>query len=328
MGFGDGTDGRLIYLAENLASLHASPDLPWLAGRFEFLGEKVLGAALTALAVADEAGAYRASKSAGTRPATARALWEELGLEALGSNDAAAAAFARAEAQGRPVEFEIADVFPGRTPSLAGERVFVAPVTFNRELLGVGMFIAMPSPLTEPIAGILVSHAAVAINQLRQREEARRLHSVDARLWVPDENFLLAELRREMSRAHRYSRELGLAVLRIENEDAIRERFGDFFTDHLLRRMGSQLAATVRDSDVLGAYRGGYAVLHTDTSLEGTKVSAERLRDVVLNMVAQRFPEVTAPTVSLSVSAYPASGETAEDLLAQVDVPISQDIAA
>ena len=46
-----------------------------------------------------------------------------------------------------------------------------------------------------------------------QREEARRLHSVDRCLWMPDEDFLLAQLRREVTRARRYGREVGIAVL-------------------------------------------------------------------------------------------------------------------
>jgi len=31
------------------------------------------------------------------------------------------------------------------------------------------------------------------------------------------------------------------SLLRIENEPEVRARFGDFFTDHLLRRIGGQL---------------------------------------------------------------------------------------
>jgi hypothetical protein len=46
--------------------------MAWLAGRFEFLGEKALGAALTVLALPDERGAFRAAASSSPRPASAR----------------------------------------------------------------------------------------------------------------------------------------------------------------------------------------------------------------------------------------------------------------
>jgi diguanylate cyclase (GGDEF)-like protein len=313
-----GAQGRLLYLAENLASLHAALDVAWLAGRFEFLGEKALGASLTVLALPDETGSYRAADSATTRPATARALWEELGIDTLASNAAAAAIFRESQLKARPIVATLSALFPGRFPGLAFDDAIVAPIAFNRELLGVGLFAVQPEPLVESMAAVLVAHAAVAMDQLHQREEARRLHSVDPRLWVPDEHFLLSELRRELSRARRYRRDMGFALLRLDNEREIRHQFGDFFTDHLLRRIGGQLLATVRDSDVLGALHGGFGIIHTDTSLDGTIISAERLRAVVTAMVQQRFPEIAELRVSARVAAFPAHGDTVEALLDEI----------
>lgn len=319
--------GRLAYLAEHLASMHASPDMPWLTGRFEFLGEKAVGAAMTLLALPDERGAFRASATASPRPAVARDLWEHLGVASLATNSAATDAFHEAERAARPITVPVAGLF-GRTSEGATEDAIVAPVAFNREFVGAGVFVVETSSIAETLAGVLATHAAVAITQLRQREEARRLHSVDARLWVPDERFLISTLHREVTRARRYGREVGLALLRIENEPEIRARFGDFFTDHLMRRIGSQLQADVRESDVLGALRGGYAVIHTDTHLDGTRISAERLRDSVANMVQRRFPEAPAPNISLGVAAYPSTAADAEGLIAAVDLSEASTIAA
>jgi diguanylate cyclase (GGDEF)-like protein len=309
---------RYAYLAENLASVHASADLPWLTGRIEFIGEKAFGAALTVLALPDERGVYRPSPSASPRPATARDLWDELEIDVLTSNDAIRSALVEAEGRADAVTLPFATVFGNRGAEAAVDSVIVAPISYNRESIGVALFCVQHSRAIEHMVNILAAHAAVAIYQLRQREEARRLHSVDRRLWVPDEDFLLAQLRREVTRARRYGREVGLAVLTLENASEIRYRLGDFFTDHLLRRIGGQLLATVRDSDILGALDGRYAVIHTETGLEGTQLSAGRLRDVVVDMVAQRFPEAPAPEISVRSSAFPATGATIEDLLAEV----------
>ncbi len=308
-------EGRLLYLAEHLAELHAAADLPWLTGRFEFLGEKAVGATLTALAMPDERGVFRAVRSSAPRTAVARDVWEALHIESLATNAEAAEAFARAERHGRPATVSVHDLFPSAEQPPTADRAVLAPLLFNRELLGIGLFVVDPDPLTEAIAGVLATHGAVAAYQLREREDARRLHSVDARLWVPDEQFLLAQLRREVNRARRYKRDVGLALLRLENEEEIRGRFGSFFTDHLLRRIGSQLVASVRDSDVLGALGGAYAVIHCETPLEGTLLSAERLRDAVVAMVVQRFPESPAPEMSVNAVAFPESADTAEDLV-------------
>ena len=320
--------GRLLYLAEQLAGLHASTDVGWLAGRFELLGEKVLGAALTMLALPDERGAFRAAASTLTRPATARDAWTALGVDALGGNATAAQAFVAAEKAGRPATVRVGDLFPAADAEIAAHGAVVAPLLCDREFLGVGFFLVETSPAVEQIAGVLAANAAVAISQIREREDARRLHSVDPMLWIPDDHFLLEQFQREVNRARRYGRELGLALLRVENEAEVRARFGDFFTDHLLRRVGSQLLASVRDSDVLGALAGGYAVIHAETSLAGTQLSANRLRDYAVEMVRLRFPEVPSLQMSARAVSYPSTASTADALIAQLTGAAGQEAAA
>jgi diguanylate cyclase (GGDEF)-like protein len=318
-----GEDGRLLYLAENLASLHAATDLPWLTGRFEFLGEHALGAALTALVLPDEGGSYRASKSASPRPASARDLWDLLDLDRISASEAAMAALHDTESSTQPRVVALTDLFGGAAAS-CNERAMLAPIAFNREHIGAGLFIVPDADDTATaIANVIAAHAAVAMYQLREREDARRLHSVDPQLWVPDEDFLVAQLKREVARARRYQRDLGVALLRLENESDVRAKFGDFYTGHLMRRIGGQLLASVRDTDVLGALAGAYAVIHTDTGPEGTQVSAQRLRDAVTKMVAGRFPEAPSADVSVSCASFPAHGETVEALIEHLTSPAS-----
>jgi diguanylate cyclase (GGDEF)-like protein len=321
-------EGRLLYLAENLVSLHAAADLRWLAGRFEFIGEKAVGAALSVLAMVDEAGSYRALPASAQAPAATRDLREAMGVGQLASNQDAAAIFAQVEDQSGAMTVGVEQLFGAGSPEGAPDTVIVVPVSYNRESIGVALFVVDPGPLNETIALLLASHAAVAIYQLRQRDEARRLHSVDPILWIPDEGFLIAQLQREVSRARRYGREMGLVLLRLDNEREVRRQFGDFFTDHLLRRIGAQVLTQVRDSDVLGALGGGYAVIHNETSLAGTRLSGERLRDAVTRMVVRRFPEVPSPAISLGVAAFPETADTIEDLLASVTATMSDAAAA
>ena len=321
----EGAEGRLIYLVENLATLHAASNMPWIAGRFEFLGEKALGAALTVLALPDETGAYRAVASASPRPAAAHDLWDALEIDDLPANASAAAVFGAAESHARAVRYQVSELFPECTYTGPKDAI-IAPIAFNRELIGVGLFVVEPGVMTEALATILASHTAVAMHQLREREDARRLHSMDARLWVPDEDFLIAQLRREVARARRYGREMGVALLRFESEADVRAKFGDFYTNHLMRRVGSQLLAKLRDTDVVGALDGGYAVIHTETSLAGTELSSDRLSDSVLQMIAQRFPEIIEPKIAIRAVAYPASGTSVEDLVRELLAEASDDV--
>ncbi len=311
----DDAAGQLFYLLENIASLHGGTDMAWLAGRFEFLGEKAIGASMTALILPDEVGVYRATASASPRPTRARDLWESLGLDDLSANDTAAAIFGEAQSHARAISYAPDELFPGCHYAGADDAI-VAPISFNSELIGVGLLIVKKSEMTAALAGVLTNHTAVAIHQLRLRDDARRLHSMDPKLWVPDEDFLIMQLRREVARARRYGRMSGVALLRLENEREVRAQFGDFYAGHMLRRVGSQLLASVRDSDVVGALDGGYAIIHTETSHDGTQLSAERLRDAVVKMIEQRFPEAPAPEMSVTAASFPEDGASVDDLLA------------
>jgi hypothetical protein len=87
------------------------------------------------------------------------------------------------------------------------------------------------------------------------------------------------------------------------------------------------LLATVRDSDILGALNGRYAVIHTETGIDGTKLSAGRLRDVVSEMVSRRFPEVPAIEISVRCAAFPTSGMNVEDLIGVIGEGQREDAA-
>lgn len=310
----DGAGGRLVYLAENLAALHAATSVSALAGRVVFLGERALGAVLSVLAIPDETGAYRAVLSGSPLPASARAVWEGLHIDALSTNLSAGAAFGRAQGHSRACRYPLSELFPERECS-GSEEALVAPITRERELIGIALFVVGPDEATDMMATILVDHVAVAIHQLWERDDARRLHFMDGRLWVPDEIFLLAQFRREVARSRRYGHDAGIALLRFESETDVRAKFGDFYANHLMRRIGSQLLANLRNTDVVGALDGGYAVIYADTSLDGTELSTQRLRDAVLEMIAVRFPEIVDPEVSFRAAAYPVSGSTVEDLV-------------
>jgi len=73
---------------------------------------------------------------------------------------------------------------------------------------------------------------------------------------------------------------------------------------------------------------GGFGIVHTDTSDEGTRISAGRLRNSVVEMVKQRFPEAPELSVSMRMAAFPATAESVEDMLLQVGPDEAQEGAA
>ncbi len=94
-----------------------------------------------------------------------------------------------------------------------------------------------------------------------------------------NESFLLDFLAREISRARRYRRRLGLAALEIDGIQALRKGFGHRMAQGLLRDLVEALRGTLRENDVI-AHTGGFHLFAglPDTDRLGCRVVAEKVR--------------------------------------------------
>lgn len=108
----------------------------------------------------------------------------------------------------------------------------------------------------------------------------RRFRNLDAKLkgagyisevgGLPNRNYLLAELRREMPRARNEGTPFTLLVLSLEDMDGVRERRGDDFAERAMHGMVELLRRSVRNSDFLahlGAAR--FCVLLVECDMTG-----------------------------------------------------------
>jgi diguanylate cyclase (GGDEF)-like protein len=313
------------YFARMLSSLHAATDFPGLASRFEFVGERCVGAALSVLVLRDEGDVYRPVPGSGTTPSVVAAMWSTLQIDRLSQNNEAAAAFSQVVSQRLPRRFNLDAIFSETADAARGLVCDVTPLSFGGEFMGVGLFVIDPEAETAVFAPILSEHAAVAVQRLRLYEQARRLHGTDPALWIPDEAFFRSELRRELSRARRYGSQVGVALLRVDSVEKVRDRFGDFYAGHLLRRVGLHMTEAIRDTDALGALDGGFAVIQTGTSPEGTLISAERLCESVAKMLAHQFPELELSLIaqiSATTANAPEDDTTLDGIIAKLLQPV------
>lgn len=95
---------------------------------------------------------------------------------------------------------------------------------------------------------------------------------------LPNRNYLLAELRREMPRARGEETPFTLMVASLDTIDEIRERRGDDFADRALHGMVELLRRSTRNSDFL-AHLGGarFCVLLVECDLGGAVTYLKRM---------------------------------------------------
>jgi GGDEF domain-containing protein len=319
------SDPATVHAVTNLARmtvpLHASRDLAEVAGHFEHLGERCVDATLTLLILSEEDSGLRVIEGSLRRPPVLEAVRIRLGVQRLSENPDLADACFVVMRTGTAQWFELREIFPAASEDLERERCLVTPVAFAGETLGAGCFVAGETARTAALTTLLADHAAVAVQRVRAHSSARRLHGVDPLLWIPDAESVRENLAHELARARRYGGPVGFTLLSLECVAELRVRHGGFYTDHLLRRIGSHLRTAIRDSDSLGALAEGFAIIHPGADRAGAETAATRLAESVGTMLSSSYQELELSLLSsidVASVASPDDGTSADELMAAV----------
>ena len=114
----------------------------------------------------------------------------------------------------------------------------------------------------------LAFRAGPAIDNARRYEEARRLADLDALTGLHNRRHFHATLMREVARAHRYGRQLGLVVLDLDDFKAINDRLGHLGGDAVLAAAAERIQDVVRSADIACRIGGDeFAVIMPESSL-------------------------------------------------------------
>ena len=120
----------------------------------------------------------------------------------------------------------------------------------------------------------LALRAGPAIENARRFREARQLADLDALTGLHNRRFFHETLLREVARAQRYSRNLALIVLDLDDFKTINDRIGHLAGDDVLAAAAAQVRDVVRSADVACRVGGDeFAVILPESGL----VDADRL---------------------------------------------------
>ncbi|MEJ5328862.1 MAG: diguanylate cyclase [Desulfobaccales bacterium] len=196
---------------------------------------------------------------------------------------------------------------------------------------GADDYLVKPVHPMELLARMRTGRRILALERtLKERNrEIARLAVTDPLTGVYNRRYLMENLPRELARARRYHRPLGLILCDLDHFKAINDTFGHGVGDDVLKEFTRRVSGQVRQGvDWLARYGGEeFVMVLPETGLPGCLALARRL----LNRVAAT-PFVTAAgpvpvTASFGVVAV-APGEpgapSAEALLAQADACLYQ----
>jgi diguanylate cyclase (GGDEF)-like protein len=165
-------------------------------------------------------------------------------------------------------------------------RGLAVPVRGESESLGLISVFTRSS--AEPIADLevelesLALRAGPAIDNARRFREARQLADLDALTSLHNRRYFHETLEREVSRAHRYDRQLALILFDLDDFKAINDRIGHLSGDAVLAETAERVREAVRSADIACRVGGDeFAVVLPESSTHDADQLYHRLRGAV-----------------------------------------------
>ncbi len=133
---------------------------------------------------------------------------------------------------------------------------------------------------------------------------------------IPNHRYLMERITEEVNRSARTGHTFALLLLDLDHFKSINDQHGHQVGDDVLRRFAAALEGNLRTTDLAARYGGEeFCILMPNTSLEGAKCAAEKLRAAV-----KKLPE-PMPTVSIGVVCW-APQSTVEDMVGRADAAL------
>jgi diguanylate cyclase (GGDEF)-like protein len=128
----------------------------------------------------------------------------------------------------------------------------------------------------------LAVHAGPSIENARRFREARQLADLDALTNLHNRRFFHETLAREVSRAHRYERKLGLIVFDLDDFKEVNDKIGHLAGDSVLAEAADRVRDVVRSADIACRVGGDeFAVILPESSLDDADQLYRRIQNAV-----------------------------------------------
>ncbi|MEN0105795.1 MAG: diguanylate cyclase [Pseudomonas sp.] len=138
---------------------------------------------------------------------------------------------------------------------------------------------------------------------LSANAELLKLSSTDRLTGLYNRGYWEESLQKEHARHRRYDSTATLIMLDIDHFKRINDTYGHQAGDKAIQRVADAIRTLTRDMDVSGRYGGEeFVILLPDTTKEGGRVFAERLRQHVAALKIEHAGEILRMTISLGVA--------------------------
>jgi diguanylate cyclase (GGDEF)-like protein len=171
------------------------------------------------------------------------------------------------------------------------------------------------------IAEIIAKQVALVVADLNLQEHLQNQSCRDSLTGLFNRRYLEESSFREVKRATREEKPIGVIMLDIDHFKHFNDLFGHEAGDVVLRELGLLLKKMSRESDIACRYGGEEIILILpDASKENATLKAEQIRLAIKNLRIQYGEQLlNSITVSLGVACFPEDGKSWSELLRAAD---------
>ncbi|MGQ9475983.1 MAG: diguanylate cyclase [Actinomycetota bacterium] len=201
-----------------------------------------------------------------------------------------------------------------------GGSVLALPMRAEGKVVGIMALVFREDLETRhlPLLTLVADQAGLAVLVARLYSELETNVVTDSASGLYNRNYFLQRLHEEICRARRYSLNVCLVILEIDDFEDYLERNGRFLGDLVISDVGNIIRRNTREVDTAARYQGHtFALLLPETRRLGAMRLAERIRKMVEEypFPSREKKEVDTLTMSGGVASYPACADSEEALL-------------
>jgi len=156
-------------------------------------------------------------------------------------------------------------------------------------------------------------------------EEIYRLTTIDGLTQIYNKRYFLETLEREISRAHRYRRELSMIMFDIDHFKKINDTYGHLAGDYVLKQLASVVKSRIRREDTMSRYGGEeFAIVLPEVDSYNANQTAEKIRKLVEKTVF-KFEDTKIPvTISVGVCSITPDTKDPGEFIKKADEKLYQ----
>ena len=171
------------------------------------------------------------------------------------------------------------------------------------------------------ILAVIIGSLVILAGRMFETTERESLS--DPLTGLANRRFFQEILLRELRRAQRSNQPLALIIADIDHFKGVNDTYGHSVGDEVLEQVGSIMLASVRATDFVIRYGGEeFVVLMPETRAADAVAVANKLRKTIGDTILESTsrPGMTLKvTISAGVGAFPADGQTGEQLILRAD---------